>query len=81
MSRSIFTSASSFFVRANSISTSVKGRYILPMSPSLPALCVFTQYPSVDGGKDNRRPASGSDSFSSITSFTASWRNSLVYLP
>ena len=53
MSRSIFTSANSFFVRARSISTSVNGLYVLPTSPSLPALYAFTQYPNVDGGKDN----------------------------
>ena len=35
----------------------------------------------VDGGKDNRRPASGTDILSSITSFTVSSRNSLLYLP
>ncbi len=29
----------------------------------------------------NRRPASGNDNFSSVTSFTASSRNSFVYLP
>ena len=81
MSRSIFTSANSFFVRARSISTSVNGLYVLPTSPSLPALYAFTQYPNVDGGKDNRRAASGNDSFSSVTSPTASCRNSLVYLP
>ena len=80
-SRSIFTSANSFFVRARSISTSVNGLYVLPTSPSLPALYAFTQYPNVDGGKDNRRAASGNDSFSSVTSPTASCRNSLVYLP
>ncbi len=36
---------------------------------------------SVEGARDNRRAASGNDSFSSVTSFTASWRNSRVYLP
>jgi hypothetical protein len=36
---------------------------------------------SVDGARDSRRAASGNDSFSSVTSFTASRRNSLVYLP
>ena len=71
----------SYLVRAKSISTSVKGLYVLLTSPSLPALCAFTQYPNVDGARDNRRAASGNDSLSSVTSFTASWRNSLVYLP
>src|SRR4030043_325200 len=81
MSRSILTSNSSFFVRASSISTSVRGLYVLPISPSLPALNFFTQLTMVDGGNDNRRPASGTDRPSSVTSFTASSRTSLVYLP
>jgi len=46
-----------------------------------PALNAFTQYPNVDGAKDKRRAASGNDIFSSVTSFTASSRNSFVYLP
>ena len=39
----------------------------MPTSPSLPALCAFTQYPNVDGARDNRRAASGNDSLSSVT--------------
>src|SRR3989304_9104954 len=81
ISRSIFISASSFRVIASSISTSVSGLYVLPISPSLPALNCFTQLTIVDGGNDSRRPTSGTDSFSSTTSFTASSRNSLLYLP
>src|SRR4030042_3012704 len=81
MSRSIFTSANSFRVLASSISTSVRGLYVLPISHSLPALNCFTQLTMVDGGNESRRPASGTDSLPSITSFTASSRNSLLYLP
>jgi hypothetical protein len=68
--RSIFTSTSSFLVRANSISISVRGRRMLLTSPNLPALYAFTQVANVDGGKDSRRAASGNDSFSSITGFS-----------
>ncbi len=35
----------------------------------------------VDGGRDKRRLASRKDNLSSVTSFTASSRNSFVYLP
>src|SRR3972149_4185049 len=81
LSRSIFPSANSFRVLASPISTSVRGLYVLPISPSLPALNFFTQLTIVDGGNDNRRPASGTDRPSSVTSFTASSRNSWLYLP
>ena len=81
MSRSIFTSASSFFVLASSISISVSGRYVLPTSPSLPSRYAFTQLPSVDGGNDTRLAASGNERSSSVISLTASSRNSFVYLP
>jgi hypothetical protein len=81
MSRAIFTSANFFRVLASSISISVRGLYVLPISPSLPALNFFTQLTIVDGGNESRRPASGTDSLSSVTSFTASSRNSLLYLP
>src|SRR4030043_238701 len=38
ISRSILTSTSSFFVRASSISISVRGLRVLPICPNLPAL-------------------------------------------
>ncbi len=81
MSRSILTSASSRFTRANSTSISVRGRCDLPILPSLPALDALTQFPIVEGGNDNHRPASGNVSPPSVTSFTASSRNSFVYVP
>src|SRR5271157_1431175 len=81
ISRSIFTSANSFFVRASSISISVSGLYVLPTLPSLPALYSFVQFSNVDGGSDNCRAACGTDIFPSVTSFTASSLNSFVYFP
>src|SRR5208337_3775362 len=81
ISRSIFTSANSFFVRASSISISVSGLYVLPILPSLPALCAFTQFPNVDFGNDNCTAACSTDICPSVTSLTASSLNSFVYLP
>src|SRR5450756_630755 len=57
------------------------GKTYFPISPSLPAFCAFIQFAKVDGGRDNRRAASGNDNFSSVTSFIASSRNSLLYFP
>ena len=49
------------------------------MSPSLPSLYNLIQFVSVDGGNENFLAASGTDSFSSSTFFTASSLNSFVY--
>ena len=53
-SRSILTSASSRFVLANSNSTSVRGRCVLPISLNFPLLAALSQFPSVGGGNDSR---------------------------
>ena len=80
-SRSILVSTNSFFNLASSISMSVCGLRVLPISQSLPSPCTFTQCLNVDGGIDSRRTASGNDMPPSKTIFTASSRNSFVYLP
>ncbi|GEM_PF-1648546 len=41
----------------------------------------IAQFPTVDGGNDNLQAAAGIVMFPSVTSFTASSRNSFVYLP
>ena len=49
--------------------------------PSLPALTAFHQFANFEAGKDSRQAATPQDNPSSIISFTASCRNSFVYLP
>lgn len=81
MSRSIFTCASSRLRRAISNSVSLKGRLLLPTSFSLPYLCAATQLCIVLEDMFSLRPASFADNCPSVTSFTASIRNSFVYRP
>jgi len=81
MSRSIFTSASSRFSQAISISLSLNTRCVLPASKSFPALNALTQLPMVVEDTDNRRPTYGIDSPPSTISFTDSCLNSFVYFP
>jgi len=78
MSRSILASASSRLTRASSISISVSGLCCFPTSFSLPSRSAFTQYRMVEGAIDNLRPTSGIFNPSSVTSFTAYSRSSLV---
>jgi hypothetical protein len=72
MSRSIFTSISSRFVLAKSISISVSGLWFLPICDSFPDLLARCQFANVEGGNDNRWAAAGIVIFSSVISLTAS---------
>jgi hypothetical protein len=81
ISRSIFVSTNSRLVLANSISISVNGLQLLPISTSYPVFSALSQVPKADGGNENLWVTSGIASFFSVTNFKASSRNAFVYRP
>jgi hypothetical protein len=81
MSHSIRTRAGSCLTRDAAASSSVSGRWRLPIPSSFPALNNRSQFSRLDLGNVNRSAASPADRPPSVTSRTASKRNSFVYLP